>query len=107
MSDPERSPEPTYAAGEDIPGTPGPFPFGLLAAVAGVAALLLGLIAMFAEPLVTYAYWFACLDWLVLSLFAIVRGESAKGIWLGCIGVLAPLATCVILGSNVLTRIPG
>lgn len=103
MSDPERS----YGAGEDIPGTPGPFPFELLAAMAGVAALLLGLIAMFAEPLVTYAYWFACLDWLVLSLFAIVRGESAKGIWLGCIGVLAPLATCVILGSNVLTQIPG
>ena len=103
MSDPERS----YGAGEDIPGTPGPFPFDLLAGFAGVAALLLGLAAMFAEPLVTYAYWFACLDWLVLSLFAIARGEQGKGIWLGCIGVLAPLATCVILGSNVLTQFPG
>ena len=103
MSEPERS----YGAGEDIPGTPRPFPFDLLAALAGIAALLLGLIAMFAQPFATIGYWFAGLDWLALSLFAIVRGESAKGIWLGCVGVLAPLATSVILGSNVLTRFPG
>ncbi|MES2443572.1 MAG: hypothetical protein V4574_12145 [Pseudomonadota bacterium] len=96
-----------YGAGEDIPGTPGPFPFDLLAGLCGFAALLLGLVAMFAEPLATFGYWFTCLDWLVLSLFAILRGERSRGIWLGSIGVLAPLATSVILGSNVLIQIPG
>jgi len=103
MNEPERS----YGAGEDIPGTPGPFPFDLLAALAGVAALLLGLAAMFAEPLVTYGYWLAVLDWLVLSLLAIARGAQSKGIWLGCLGALAPLAISAILGMHVLTRIPG
>src|SRR5690349_1370208 len=99
--------ERTCGAGEDIPGTPGPFPFDLLSAFAGWAALLLALVAIVAEPLATFGYWFAGLDWLVLSLFAIARGEQGRGIWVGCIGVLAPLATSVILGSNVLTRIPG
>lgn len=99
--------ERSYGAGEDIPGTPRPFPFDLLAASAGVAALLLGLVALFAAPLVTFGYWFACVDWLVLSLFAVSRGEQGKGIWAGSIGVLAPLVTSVILGSNVLTHIPG
>ncbi|MEZ0242039.1 MAG: hypothetical protein ACAH11_01600 [Sphingomonas sp.] len=99
--------EELYPAGTDVPGTPAPFPFDLLAAMAGLAALILAAVAVFAEPLVTFAYWFACLDWLVLSLLAIMRGEQGKGIWLGCVGALAPLATSVILGSNVLTQIPG
>ena len=99
--------EPSHGAGEDIPGTPGPFPFDLIAACAGFAACLLGLVALFAEPLATFGYWFACLDWVVISLLAIARGQQGKGIWLGCIGVLAPLVTSVILGGNVLTQIPG
>ncbi len=99
--------EQLYGPGEDVPGTPAPLPFDLLAALGGIAALILGLVAMFAEPLVTYGYWLACLDWLVLSLFAISRGENAKGIWLGCVAALAPLVTSAILGLDVLTQIPG
>lgn len=100
-------PEPSYGAGEDVPGTPAPLPFDLLAALGGIAALGLGLVAMFVEPLVTYGYWLACIDWLVLSVFAISRGEQGKGIWLGCIAALAPLVASAILGSHVLTQIPG
>jgi hypothetical protein len=99
--------EPSYGAGEDIPGTPGPFPFGLVAGAAGFAALVTGLAALFAEPLVTYAYWFTSLDWLALSVLAVVRGNQGKGIWLGGVAVLAPLAASVILGSGVLTHVPG
>jgi hypothetical protein len=100
-------PDREYGAGEDIPGTPRAFPFDLLAALTGLAAAILGLVAMFVEPLAAYGYWLVCLDWLVLSLFAIVRGERSKGIWLGGIGVLAPLATSVILDSDVLIQFPG
>jgi hypothetical protein len=92
---------------DDVPGTPAPLPFELLAAAAGFGALITGLVAMFAEPFAVYAYWFLCLDWLVLSLFAAVRSERTRGISLGSIGVLAPIVTSVILGANALTQFPG
>lgn len=96
-----------YGPGEDVPGTPSPMPFHLLAAGAGFGALVTGLIAMFVEPFAVYAYWFLCLDWLVLSLFAVIRSDRTIGIWLGSLGVLAPIATSVILGTDALTQIPG
>ena len=96
-----------YGAGEDIPGTPRPFPFDLVAGVSGVTALAMGLVALFVEPWVVYGYWLIALDWLALSVLATLRGEQPRLIWLGGVGVLAPLAVSVILGSNVLIQIPG
>lgn len=95
-----------YPAGTDVPGTPSPFPFGLIAASSGFGALATGLVALLAVPMVTYAYWFLSAEWLVLSFVAISRDRAGLA-WLGAIGVLAPLAASAIMGSMVLIRIPG
>ena len=85
MADDERA----YGAGEDIPGTPAPFPFGL----ASIAPAALGA-ALFLFPSLTgipkaYA-WLCAIVVLVLGWIAVMRGDRiAPAIGLGLIAVAA------------------
>ena len=91
--------ERTYGAGEDIPGTPGPFPFGTLSLGAALIALSAGICAMVLLPpgwdpepffMTMVGIWaFFALDWLILGALALWRGQ-ARLFGLGLIAVLAP-----------------
>ncbi|MCW3846728.1 hypothetical protein OF829_05715 [Sphingomonas sp. LB-2] len=94
MSEPER----THGAGEDIPGTPGPFPFGLIAfAFAGVSAMLAAMLffAGGAAPVWPLCV-FAAIGWAVFGVTALFHGQW-KGPLLGLPVMIAPWIAMYVL----------
>jgi hypothetical protein len=92
MSEPERS----YGAGEDIPGTPSPFPFVLTSNASTVIAVLSILVTLVTEtdswfPFSLWGfpglYWFAVLAALATGTMALMR-KPWRG-WRSIAGILA------------------
>jgi len=90
-------PEPTYGAGEDIPGTPAPFPFVLASLASAVASAMLSTVALFGGfgvPLVLALI--PAVAWLLLGATRLMDG-AWKGFVLGLPLVLAPWLLAVML----------
>jgi len=109
--------EQTYGAGEDIPGTPPQFPFGLVSNAFAAVAILSVLITIFTEtnswfPIALWGlpglYWLAALTSLVAGTVALTRkpwrGMRSVGgilVWLFVLTPFFPVAMVLLwLGTR-------
>ena len=96
MSEDERS----YGAGEDIPGTPGPFPFGLLSFGLAMASAMIASVMLFAGLGVPLVLALApAVGWLLFGLAGLMQG-AWKGFLLGLPVLLAPWVALFVLIAN-------
>jgi len=105
-------PEPTYGAGEDIPGTPRPFPFGLVSIGFGLIALTSAIVtfgtgsaAWFPLSVGGFSalYWFMLAGCFVSAAVAFHRGQWWGGAPGAAIGAVASLPAFFAVAAMLFT----
>ncbi len=93
-------PEPSYGAGEDIPGTPAPFPYWLTSLASAIASAMFSTVTLFSGfglPLVLALI--PAVAWLMFGLTGLMHG-AWKGLLLGLPLVLAPWILAAMLAHG-------
>ena len=93
--------EPVHGAGEDIPGTPGPFPYGLISVGFAAASIMFAMLWYLSDTTLRVwpLYVFACIGWLVMGVTALIYGQW-KGPLLGLVVIVVPWIAISVLMAN-------